>query len=696
MNRAQFEQVKTAVLFQWPGILQALAGLDDNQVSIKAGKAGTPCPLCGGRDRYSFKDEEKGGWACRKCGKGGDGWALLQQMHGWDFSKAAEEVGRYLGLVNGSYGIDLDALREQQEARRKAVEREDFKKLMEATKKETGVWEASTPAGDHSWIKHKRLSPAAIAVCRQHDTRRPDADPKDWQEVNNRLLIPVFSKSGKRISQQWVAETIPRYYRKGFYQGIPTARGFVEFGAKESDVVLIGESFADADAAFQLAGSSQLAICAFSSGQIPSVVEYAHRKYPESKIIICADNDDAGREAVAKAAARIPGISVSYPPSGKDWSEYFTERKGTKSPLECMEVISMENLEEQTIQPLELQNSIQQEPTFPLLPISLGSSGYDTKINYLIKGWLPAQSFGVLYGASGHFKSFHAVSWACCIAAGREWNGAKVDKGAVLYVVGEGGLGAPRRFRGWEMVHNRSEQLQNLFKIDGAIYPADTFSRECLVGSVKQVEATTNKPVRLIVIDTLARCFVGGDENRSDDMGAFVAGCDYIKQKTGATVLVIHHTGKNAEAGARGSSALRAACDFEFSVRRIPEEQGYIIKHTKSKDSCEQPERAFRLNEHTLFIDDDGDEETTLVANITGEAPPDEPEIKGLSSKNHREFMKSVYGAIKDSGGSIAVSFIRDDLKAKGLRISDFSRWLNDLADKGLIIVSHNGFITLA
>ena len=103
-------------------------------------------------------------------------------------------------------------------------------------------------------------------------------------------------------------------------------------------------------------------------------------------------------------------------------------------------------------------NSRDHEPEIEyIFKLTNGSEGYDTQIKYLIKGALPANSFGMVYGASGHFKSFHAVSWACCVAAGKDWNGAKVEQGSVVYVVGEGGLGAPRRFRGWEIVHNQSK-----------------------------------------------------------------------------------------------------------------------------------------------------------------------------------------------------------------------------------------------
>ncbi len=73
------------------------------------------------------------------------------------------------------------------------------------------------------------------------------------------------------------------------------------------------------------------------------------------------------------------------------------------------------------------------------------------------------------------------------------------------------------------------------------------------------------KNPKLIIVDTLARCFVGGNENDAKDMGLFVDGIDTLRHATGAAVLVIHHTGKDKKSKERGSSALRGAADTMIS-----------------------------------------------------------------------------------------------------------------------------------
>ncbi len=74
--------------------------------------------------------------------------------------------------------------------------------------------------------------------------------------------------------------------------------------------------------------------------------------------------------------------------------------------------------------------------------------------------------------------------------------------------------------------------------------------------------------IGLIVVDTLARCFGDGDENMARDMNNFVGSCQSLIQWfPDSTVLVVHHTGKDAGRKDRGSTALRAACDTVIELQ---------------------------------------------------------------------------------------------------------------------------------
>lgn len=59
-----------------------------------------PCPGCGGNDRFRFDDiDGNGTFICSQGGGGnlsGNGLTLLQHVHGWDWKRSLEEVGKRL------------------------------------------------------------------------------------------------------------------------------------------------------------------------------------------------------------------------------------------------------------------------------------------------------------------------------------------------------------------------------------------------------------------------------------------------------------------------------------------------------------------------------------------------------------------------------------------------------------------------
>ena len=73
-------------------------------------------------------------------------------------------------------------------------------------------------------------------------------------------------------------------------------------------------------------------------------------------------------------------------------------------------------------------------------------------------------------------------------------------------------------------------------------------------------------PLRLLVVDTLARAMPGADENSAQETGAVIAAADYLKEELRCTVALVHHEGKDGSRGARGTSALRGAWDAAYQI----------------------------------------------------------------------------------------------------------------------------------
>lgn len=254
--------------------------------------------------------------------------------------------------------------------------------------------------------------------------------------------------------------------------------------------------------------------------------------------------------------------------------------------------------------------------------------------NYMVKGWLDRNCLSMLYGPSNAGKTFVALDIAMHIAAGKLWRGLRVNGGPVLYIAAEGGAGIRNRLAA--IKRDRPEMANapfHLLPLGLDLHGQGDALAVCEI-------MPCDKPA-LVVIDTLARSMGAGDENTAKDAAQFVRNCDLIREATGAHVMVIHHTGKDEDRGARGSSALRAAVDNEIQVTAEWE-----IISRKQRDQ-EPPEPLyFNLRSVTLGMDEDGDPVTSAVVDV---AEPPKPERKPLSGKNEVA-MQALYDALRDHG----------------------------------------------
>ena len=250
-------------------------------------------------------------------------------------------------------------------------------------------------------------------------------------------------------------------------------------------------------------------------------------------------------------------------------------------------------------------------------------------LDWMIEGALPTGGFLGLYGPSGGLKSFVALDISLHIATGRDWNGRAVKQGPVVYVAGEGRRGLAKRVLGWRAHHELNPEAFRL-----VAYPVAVTTDEIndLTASISDLAV---KP-RLIVLDTLARTFGPGDENSQQDMSAYVRACDMLAEKTGAAVMIVHHTGKDENRGLRGSNALLGALDTNIFVRRSGRKVELVNEapHGKQKDADEF--ETINLLATPIAFDHRGEEERTLVL-LAGEAgPEDEEDDNGQAMEKKR------------------------------------------------------------
>jgi hypothetical protein len=231
-----------------------------------------------------------------------------------------------------------------------------------------------------------------------------------------------------------------------------------------------------------------------------------------------------------------------------------------------------------------------------------------------VQGVLLEGGSAVVYGESNAGKTFWVTDLALHVAAGAEWNGRRVEQGGVVYCALEGGTGFRNRVAAWRADQGLDDGSLPFMAIPSSLNLLDPEAdTPLLIEAVKAAQERMGQQVKLIIIDTLARAFAGGNENASEDMGLLVQNMDLIRSETSACVLFVHHSGKDAAKGARGHSSLRAALDTEIEVKA---EEGSDLKSAttvKQRELRKGDVFAFRLETVVLGQNRHGEDVTTCL-----------------------------------------------------------------------------------
>ena len=228
-----------------------------------------------------------------------------------------------------------------------------------------------------------------------------------------------------------------------------------------------------------------------------------------------------------------------------------------------------------------------QRDPFPLF--SIEGMGDEPPPEWRVDGFIPKVGIGVLYGPSGTFKSFVALDLGLSIAHGLDWRGVHIESAPTVYIAAEGTYGIRKRIKVWREHRGGEAACAGFWLAPVAVNLQDAATVNLIA---ERLRALPQKPA-FIVIDTLARTFGPGNENDAKDMSTFIRACDYLSAEFEAFVLIIHHSGKDVEKGARGSGSLRAGADVEFKIDRA----GDIVsvESLKQKESEEMPPVRFRM-----------------------------------------------------------------------------------------------------
>ncbi|KGE04366.1 AAA family ATPase [Pseudohaliea rubra] len=227
-------------------------------------------------------------------------------------------------------------------------------------------------------------------------------------------------------------------------------------------------------------------------------------------------------------------------------------------------------------------------------------------MDWLVKGLLPSQGVAAIYGAPGSGKTFVALDLALTLSEGvGNWFELKCKQAFVTYIALEGHAGIAKRVAAWAS-HNNNAPVEARFVLSAL----DLRRPEHVSALVDAIPQSEGVPAA-IFIDTLNQAAPGADENSSSDMGLLMAAANRISRDIGALVILVHHTGKDADRGLRGHSSMNAAVDTAILVEKKNAVRRWRV--TKSKDGDGDIEHWFDLKVCSVGSDSDGLPETSCV-----------------------------------------------------------------------------------
>jgi 5S rRNA maturation endonuclease (ribonuclease M5) len=305
---------------------------------------------------------------------------------------------------------------------------------------------------------------------------------------------------------------------------------------------------------------------------------------------------------------------------------------------------------------------------------------------WLVQGFLTERGLSVAWGRSGALKSFFALDLAASIATGQEWFGRATRPGLVVYVAAEGGVGFTKRVVGWFASARGQAMSADNFRVLAQPI-ALTGTRDELDQLIAAITAISAK-ASFIVIDTLARTFGTGDENRQPDMNAFVNATDTLREALGAHVMVVHHSGVHDEKRERGSNVLRAAADTVVKIELHDERMLVINKSPEGKQKDAEEFETIKLRPQQLYFQQGGEEQSTLILMpdddpLGGLVERKEPEKTSAASADTTANQKAILAALEVAG---ATGLRRADLMTvTGASRATIGRSLPALYAAGLI-----------
>lgn len=208
---------------------------------------------------------------------------------------------------------------------------------------------------------------------------------------------------------------------------------------------------------------------------------------------------------------------------------------------------------------------------------------------FIVRDIIPPSGVSVWYGDSQTLKTFCLIDAAASIAGGQDWFGRVTQQTGVAIWAGEGFDDFGSRTIAWRKANDRNMCGVTVFCDQLAIF--DDNERKLTAkfeGLAEFHKAKTGLPLGVVFIDTASVSAGSMNESDNSQVAEYIARLGRIGRTLKISFIVIAHTGKDKERGARGANAWfnNADCQLVFDRDGNTPLKGYWFYVKKMKQGA--------------------------------------------------------------------------------------------------------------
>lgn len=605
------------------------------------------------------------------------------------------------GVPAGAFGNWKDGLSEKWCSKSyqalTPIERTEYRERIEKAKQDAEFTRLALEA-DAAKVCARIMATALDASTDNPYCLRKGIKPYGLKEFKDKrtLIVPIRDGIGTLTSLQFIyankVKDNKRFKSHGKVQGC-----YYSFGGKPTDTLLICEGFATGASLFAATGHP--VAVAFNAGNLEAVARVLLSKFPDIRIIVCADNDrfnDKGNVGMIKATAAMVAIG------GYLATPFFQSDEGKLTDFndlhqnEGIEAVKLaiagaigpgatiENMMQKQLPKTEsgfvsasacgvgpTRGGGAGTPGARTVKIRCGDGIKPLPITWLWEGWLPAGKLTILAGAAGTGKTTLALGLAAALTSGGRWPD-----------------GSPCRAKGNVLIWS-SEDVADDTLVPRLIASGADMSRCYFIeGITENGESVPFDPAQdildlhraveriggasLLLIDPIVSA-VAGDMHRANDVRrSLQCVVDFAEAHQCAVIGITHFAkggaGKAPQDRVIGSQAFGALARMVLVAAKEEDGARRVLARAKSNIAPDDGGVSYSLGLTTI---DGGIEATYAVwegviegtaREILGEVEHDED--GGGSSRD--DLHRMLIDTLTDAGGQMATKALQAEIRDAG------------------------------